>query len=131
MSLVDSTFSAKGFYKNLEKGELSVPQCKLCKSFVIPPTSVCSKCLSTELEWVTLCNKGKVVSYSEILVSNSKFQARIPYVVSIIETEKEGVRLPGIIKNATASQLKVGIPVSIIVDPKDEREPAYFFVLDE
>lgn len=129
MYLVDDNFSAKGFYENLAKGELCAPKCKSCQSYVMPPTSVCSKCLSTNLEWVKLSQRGKIISFSEIFVSNKKFQNRTPYVVSIIETE-DGVRLPGIIKNTTSAQLKIGDLVSITVDPKDSGEgPAYFFNL--
>ncbi|MDH2901093.1 MAG: Zn-ribbon domain-containing OB-fold protein, partial [archaeon] len=117
------------FYENLAKGELSAPKCKSCQSYVMPPTSACSKCLSTNLEWVKLRQRGKIISFSEIFVSNKKFQDRTPYVVSIIETE-DGVRLPGIFKNTTSAQVKIGEMVSLTIDPKDFSEgPDYFFTL--
>jgi uncharacterized OB-fold protein len=129
MYLVDDNFSAKGFYENLAKGEISALKCKSCQSYVMPPTSVCSKCLSRNLEWVKLRQRGKIISFSEIFVSNKKFQDRTPYVVSIIETE-DGVRLTGIIKNTTSAQVKIGEMVSITIDPKDSSEgPGYFFNL--
>jgi uncharacterized protein len=129
MFLADDNFSAKGFYENLKRGELCALRCKSCQSYVMPPTSLCGKCLSTDLEWVKLSKRGKIISFSEIFVSNKKFQDRTPYVVSIIETE-EGVRLPGIIKSASALQMKIGDLVSITIDPKESSEgPEYFFSL--
>jgi uncharacterized protein len=78
---------------------------------------------------MNLSHKGRIISFSEIFVSNRKFQDRIPYVVSIIETD-EGVRLPGIIKNSTSREMKIGDLVSITVEPEKSGEaPAYFFSL--
>lgn len=91
----------------------------------MPPTSICANCLSTDLEWAKISQKGRVVSFSEIHVSNKKFQPRTPYVVSIVETE-EGVRLPGIIKDATAREIRIGDTVSISVSSEDG-SPSYFF----
>ncbi len=45
--------------------------------------------------------------------------------MSIVETE-EGVRLPGIIKDATARELRIGDTVSISVSSEDG-SPGYFF----
>ncbi len=126
---MEDNFSAKDFYDNLAKGQLSIPRCKSCQSYVLPPTSICNNCLSTELEWVKIGQRGKIISFSEIFVSNKKFQDRTPYVVSIIETE-EGARLPGIVRNATANQLKVGDPISIKIEPEKAGEaPGYYFAL--
>jgi uncharacterized OB-fold protein len=125
----DDNFSANGFYQRLSKGKLSIPRCKSCNSYVVPPTSVCRKCLSTHLEWTNLSQTGKIISFSEIFVSNKKFRGITPYVVSIIETE-ERVRIPGIIKDVKASQLKIGDVVSITVDPKTFADgPFYYFSL--
>jgi uncharacterized OB-fold protein len=122
-------FSSSGFYGNLAKGEFKVLSCKSCGKYIMPPTSVCNNCLSTELQWVKLSERGKIVTFSEIFVSNKRFQKRTPYVVCIIETQ-EGVRLPGIIKNTTATELRVGDIVSIVVEPDKSAEvPAYFFNL--
>jgi uncharacterized OB-fold protein len=98
----------------------------------MPPTSICSKCLSTDLEWVPLTPRGTVVSFSEIFVSNKELQPITPYVVSIVETEGEGVRLAGIIKNTHASEVRIGSLVSIVVNERESgkiKPPSYIFSL--
>ena len=124
---MENSFSTKGFYDSLSKGKLSVLKCRVCENYVIPPTSICNRCLSTDLEWVKVNPKGRVISFSEVFVSNHLFRDRTPYVVSVIETD-EGVRLAGIIRNATAKNVKVGDPVSISID-REVQIPNYFFTL--
>jgi uncharacterized OB-fold protein len=95
----------------------------------MPPTLACNNCLSRDLEWVPISQKGKLISFSEIHVSNAKFQKITPYIVGIIETV-EGVRLPGRIVSCTLSELSVGAEVTIIVEDKPINDSVgYHFVL--
>lgn len=127
----DRDFSAHGFYSKLSDGELCAIRCKSCKNYVMPPTSICKSCMSKDLEWVRISKRGRVITFSEIHVSSKEYQARTPYVVAIVETE-EGLKLPGIIKDATADNVKIGSSVTIDVDQSSNiLRSKYYFVLAE
>jgi len=125
-------FNINTFYDFLANKELKVVRCRSCGKFVMPPSSRCKNCFSVNLEWVKLMGSGKILSFSEIHVSNKEFESRIPYVVAIVEMD-EGVRLPGIVKNATRSNIEIDSRVLIKLDNKRADRwpywPTYHFEL--
>ena len=131
-------FNLTSFYERLGEGTFLVVRCKNCSKYLLPPSPVCNRCMSRKLEWVPLSDVGKVVSFSEVHVSTDAFNANVPYVVAIIETDRERVRLPGIVRGASRSQIDVGTRVRIKIDEKKEEEgggerlllPGYYFVLE-
>ena len=125
---LEGNFTATGFLEKLSRGELSAIRCKTCSSYVMPPTSLCSKCLSSDLEWVKISQRGKVISFSEIHVSNKDFQHMLPYIVGIIETE-EGIRLPGVFESKNRNQIHVGDPITITLSQGSKRYASYSFAL--
>jgi uncharacterized OB-fold protein len=131
--LVDDgdNFSTHGFFQKLSKSGLCAIRCKSCRSYVMPPTSICKNCLSKDLEWIKVSDRGHVVSYSEIHVSNSEFQSSTPYIVAIVETS-EGLRLPGIIHATAFVKAQIGSKVRITVEQSEPSYPSrYYFVIDD
>lgn len=98
-----------------------------------PPRPVCSRCLSTNLEWLELPKEGKIVAFSEIHVANDAFQSHVPYVVAIAELGQ--IKIPGIVKGAEIGQLRVGSNIRVETRQDSAREssangrssPAYWF----
>jgi len=123
-------FNVNRFYDHLANGEVKAVKCKTCKNFVMPPSSVCNHCFSKELEWVKLNGTGKIISFSEVYVSSSTFQSNTPYVVAVVEMD-EGVRLAGMVKNASRNDVDVGSRVSINIERKKSDKwpfwPRYYF----
>jgi uncharacterized protein len=127
----DDNFSTQGFYVKLSEGDLYVIRCKSCNNYVMPPTSICKSCLSKDLEWVKTTNRGHVVSFSEVHVSNKEYQSRTPYIVAIVETG-EGPRIPGIILGARSDGVHIGSPVYVKIDaPSRGSLSRYYFVIDD
>ena len=73
---------------------------------------------------------GKIISFSEVYVSSSTFQSNTPYVVAVVEMD-EGVRLAGMVKNASRNDVDVGSRVSINIERKKSDKwpfwPRYYF----
>jgi uncharacterized OB-fold protein len=131
--LVDDgdNFSTYGFFQKLSEEKLCAIRCKSCKSYVMPPTSICKNCLSKDLEWIKLSDRGHVVSYSEIHVSNSEFQSRTPYIVAIVETS-DGLKLPGIIQATAFEKVQIGSAVRITIEQSKSGYPSrYYFVIED
>lgn len=73
--------------------------------------------------------EGRLVTYSEIHVSNDEFQSRAPYLVGILELN-HGVRIAGMIKGAQRGELKVGMRLRVEITHENtaasSKAPYYF-----
>jgi uncharacterized protein len=131
MSSADS-FNESSFYEKLRMGELQVARCRDCGNYLMPPSPVCKNCMSRNLEWVELSGNGRVISFSEIHVTSAKFKDLVPYIVAVIETT-EGVRMAGMVKGASRSDLLIGSKVIVEIDPRASESwpfrPSYYFKL--
>ncbi len=107
-----ASFTIEQFYKHISQGKLMGGKCKKCGKVHLPPRPLCDQCLSKDFEWVQLPTKGKLITYTIIHVAPPQFQAMTPYAVGIVQLEN-GLKIPGMIKNAKMEQIKVGMPLTV------------------
>lgn len=128
----EAPFTIEQFYKFVGEKKLMGARCNKCGKIILPPRPVCPKCLSKNLSWVQLNNRGKLLTYTIIHVAPERFQSMVPYALGIIELE-DGVRLPGIIQGVRHEDLRVGMSLevdfdtNIPVSPAWPQWPRYFF----
>jgi uncharacterized OB-fold protein len=126
-----ASFTIEQFYKHISQGKLMGGKCKRCGAVHLPPRPVCSKCFSKEFEWVEIPPKGKLMTYTIIHVAPTRFQSMVPYAVGIIQLDN-GLKIPGIIRDAAAEEIKIGMNLKVIFDSSVEtsqwpRWPRYHF----
>ena len=124
------SFSIESFYKFVNEGKLMAAKCGKCGTLLLPPRPVCAKCLSTDLRWVELKGRGKLLSYTVIHVSSIQFESMAPYTVGIVELE-DGPHLPGMIRHVEPEKIKVGMDLTVGFDTSVSTQwplwPRYFF----
>lgn len=129
--LEEKPFTIESFYEFCNKKKLMGVKCMKCGEILVPPRQLCIKCGSTNLKWIELSGRGKIISYTIIHVTSPKFTKKAPYAVGIIELE-EGVKLPGMIKNIDFKELKVGLKVKVAFEEEEIEEwpkwTRYYFV---
>lgn len=103
------------FYDNLRGGKLTTTQCRDCAKTSWPPRTVCSECLSGNLEWVNLPDTGKIL-YFTVQVSGAPPGYELPLIFAAIELTPE-IRFIGRIIEADPEQLKVGQTVKVKAIP--------------
>lgn len=104
------------FWAGCKRHELLIQRCTRCHTFRHPPGLVCSKCLSTDYEWVKASGKGEV--YTFIIVRTAvhpAFEADVPYVVAVIQLD-EGVRMTSNIIGCKPEDVKIGMKVQVTFD---------------
>ena len=130
MSEKQLPFTVSSFYKFVSEKKLMAAKCDKCGTVLLPPRPMCTKCLSTNLEWIELEGVGKLLSYTVIHVAPVQFQSLAPYSVGIVEL-KNGLRLPGMIHDVDPKELKVGMDLKIDFDTSVSSQwpawPRYFF----
>jgi len=105
-------FSIEQFYKNILQGKLVGAKCKKCGKVHLPPRPLCDACFSKEFEWVELPPNGTLLTYTIIHVAPPQFQGMTPYAVGIVHLEN-GVKIPGMIRDVSPEQLKIGMMLTI------------------
>jgi hypothetical protein len=123
-------FTIEQFYRFIGERKLMAAKCKKCGTTLLPPRPMCTKCFSSDLEWVELKNKGKLLTYTVIHVSSKQFESLIPYAVGIVKLE-DGPKLPGMIQDVEPEKISVGMSLEVDFDTTIPSEwptwPRYFF----
>jgi len=115
-----SETKAADFVNYLEQGKLMVTRCKKCGTVFSPPKMDCSECLSSEVEWVEVKGKGKLISYTILQFAPTGFEDDLPYTLGLVEFNG-GLRIFGrLSKDIPPEELRVGLevkPVAVKISP--------------
>jgi hypothetical protein len=80
----------KRYYEELGKGKLIATKCKKCSGYTFPPTTACQHCGSTDLEWVELSGRGKLLYLTNSMAPppNPRFEEFAPFAYGHIMLEE-------------------------------------------
>ena len=101
------------FWEACKVQRLLLQQCRACGHIQFYPRSICTACMSDQLEWSAARGTGTVYSYSTVyraLVPG--FEDDVPYVVAMIELD-EGVRLLSQVIYCEPEEVFIGLRVSV------------------
>ena len=108
------------YWAACREGRLTAQRCGACGHLRWPPSVLCPKCLEEGTEWLTLSGRGTI--YSWIIVHRPQhpaFFADAPYNVAIVELE-EGPRLHTNVVECPNEALRIGLPVEVVFEKKDD-----------
>ncbi len=97
------------FLTSLSESKIESTKCRKCSTIQWPPRSVCSKCLSLDLEWVELPKRGELVAFTRAYIGGAHGE-KTPFIVGAVHLEG-GIRLLARIAGASFESLKVGMVV--------------------
>lgn len=80
----------KRYYDALSKGKLIARKCKNCDRYTFPPTTACEHCGKTDLEWIELSGKGKLLFVSNGVAPppNPRFSDLAPMAYGHVRLEE-------------------------------------------
>ena len=108
----ETPFTISSFYKFVSEKRLMAAKCNECGAEFLPPKPMCTKCFSTNLKWIEVDGKGKLLTYTIIYIAPEQFQDMTPYIIGIVEFNN-GLRLPGIIRGVKPEVIKIGMNLKI------------------
>jgi len=119
------------FYERLAEGRLSTTRCADCGEVHFPPRVVCPGCLSDDLAYVDLPDRGELFAFTEVRAGGPVgFEDDVPFVVAIVDLGD--VRLSTRIDDARGEDLAIGDPVELkvvdVVGPADLERVWFRFV---
>ncbi len=108
----------------LEKGEIVATRCKECGTLCFPPRADCLKCRKSNVEWVPIDGKGKLITFTEVHFAPPAFQQGTPYLLGVAELDN-GLRVfAPIIREFDRKELKPD--VRIVLRPSRAGEGLFY-----
>lgn len=101
------------FWTGGGQGSLRFLRCADCGYYLHPPSPICRKCLSENIEGATVSGRGHVVTFT---VNQQQWQPGIepPYNVALVElVEQRGLRLTTNIVGCPPERIEIGMPVTV------------------
>jgi len=103
------------FIRFLENGKIAATRCKKCKKLHFPPRADCESCMSDEMEWVTLRDKCKLITYTSVHFAPPRFRYDCPYLLALAQFE-EGLRVfAPLSKEIKEEEIKIGMDLKLTV----------------
>lgn len=112
------------FVDHLTQGEIQTTQCEKCETRYYPPRADCPKCMTSNMKWVRIADRGKLITYTSIFTPPKHFAesfdnkspfsnyAYKPCPVGIVELDA-GLRVMGWIPEIESQDLQVGMLLDI------------------
>ena len=116
----ERAFSDISYRQFLNEEKLMGSKCKKCGTLFAPPRPICTKCFSSEMEWVEIKGKGKLAAFTCIAVGppfmiKEGYDRQHPYCSGVVELE-EGVRVVSRVEGVDTTKpetIKVGMPLTV------------------
>jgi hypothetical protein len=105
----------KDFVKFLEDGKIAGTKCKKCGKVYFPPRVDCDSCLSSEVEWVPLSGKCKLVTYTVVHFAPPRFRYDCPYTLAVAQFAEGPMVFARLSKEVKQEEIKIGMPLKLEV----------------
>lgn len=80
-----ATTKVNDFIDYLEKGKVMATRCKSCGIVFFPPRADCYNCFSSDIEWLEISGRGKLVTYSKLNYAPVGFEGDLPYCIAVLD----------------------------------------------
>ncbi len=113
-------FSDNSYEQFLNEEKLMGSKCRKCGAIFTPPRPICIKCHGTEMQWVEMKGKGKLVGFTVIAVGppamiKEGYDRQHPYISGVVELEA-GVKVDARIEGVNGSKpetIEIGTPLTV------------------
>ncbi|MCD6312381.1 MAG: Zn-ribbon domain-containing OB-fold protein [Thaumarchaeota archaeon] len=116
------------FLEGLSEGILYGAKCSACGAKYFPPRADCSRCGSSDIEWVEVSRKGKLLAYTVVNVKPESYQSYDDYVVGVMETEN-GFKVLAWIRCDDPKKLRRGIDVELEIPKREKNDLILYWIV--
>ena len=108
-----------------EEPQLIGSKCPSCGEVYFPKKvkGLCVNCQATSLDDIKLSRRGKIFTYSVVMIQpgGGFYHGPVPYAYGYVELP-EGVRLQTLFTDSNFDELKVNMDVELVIEKIDEDE---------
>ena len=108
----------------LEKGIIAATRCQKCGKLYFPPRVDCLTCRKSNVNWVPIEGKAKLVTFTQVHFGPPAFEQSTPYLLGLAEFES-GLRVfAPISHDISPSELRPNL--ELVLKPKQSGEGVYY-----
>ncbi|MEZ5657376.1 MAG: OB-fold domain-containing protein [Burkholderiaceae bacterium] len=104
-------------YRQWQDGVLRIQRCSHCARWQHPPRFVCAQCGGEDFAWSPSTMRGQLFSW---VVTHHPFDRgwadEAPWITAVMELES-GVRLVGHLAGVPREELRLGMPLTVTIEP--------------
>lgn len=116
------------FWDGCARDELLLQRCRVCHTYRHPPSPICPQCYSEQHDWLPASGRGAVYTFTVVRQGFGRgWDARVPYVVAVIELE-EGPRILSEVVDVAPESVAIGMPVAVTFRALDGEAKLPLFV---
>jgi uncharacterized OB-fold protein len=108
------------FWQSGRDGQLKLFRCADCGHYLHPAAPVCDICLSRAVGPQAVSGRATVATYT---INRQIWEPGLdePFIVAIVELEEqEGLRLTTNIVNCSTDEIRIGMPVRVVFDHRED-----------
>lgn len=122
----------------LQQEKLMGSRCKACGVQYVPPRPLCPRCHASDMEWLEMKGKGKLVAFTCITIAPPFMMAqgydrKHPYCSGVVELDEGGrvdARIEGVDPNRP-QDIRVGMPMKAkFLHRRDTPEPETYLAFE-
>jgi len=102
------------FVKHLEEGRIMGTRCEKCGKLHFPPRADCADCLSSNMEWVELSGRGKMITYTTAHFAPVGFEDEAPYTLALAELDDGPRVFASLSKDIPENEIKIGMNLKLV-----------------
>jgi uncharacterized protein len=101
------------FVDLLAEGKIEGTVCKQCGAKFFPPRADCASCLSKDMDWFEMPQKGKLETYTIAYYAPFGFEKDCPYTMGVIDFGGGLKLFARLAKEMKPEDVKVGMDVNV------------------
>lgn len=105
--------ASRPFWRAAAGGTLALPRCGCSARFLFPPPSRCPRCLGDAFQWVALSGRGRLWSWTEVVVPWGGEGGSTVRIAQLAPDEQPDLRLIAADPRGVVLRCAIGDPVSI------------------
>nr|WP_310523555.1 Zn-ribbon domain-containing OB-fold protein [Polymorphobacter sp.] len=104
------------FWQGCHDHKFLLQRCVACGQHQFYPRTICTNCMSEQLDWIEASGHGTVATYTIVTRAVSDaYAADTPYVIALIELE-EGPRMMSNVIGCDVGDVKSGMAVEVVFE---------------
>ena len=112
---------ARAFWEGTRAGELRIPRCNECGSWVWYPSAACPGCGGGAHAWTRVTGHGRVFTWVRVhRAFLPGYEGRVPFITALVELD-EGVRLATFLRDVPPDGPRIGMRVEVTFERVDDR----------
>jgi uncharacterized OB-fold protein len=109
----------RGFWSAAARGELAIPRCAACATWVWYPSERCPGCGGASMPWTRASGRGTLFSFAVVRRAwVAPFDGLAPYATGLVALEEDpSVRLVTLLVDCEPEELAVDMPLRAVFRP--------------